>query len=349
MGKFSVRACASTWAGSSGIRRLSLWMRAMVLKAPGRPLHEAELPDPQPGPGEVLVEVSACGVCRTDLHIADGELPDPKLPLVLGHQVVGRVRSGGERFAPGERVGIPWLGWTDGECRYCLSGRENLCDRARFTGYHRDGGYAELAVPDERFCTPIPDEFEDVEAAPLLCAGLIGYRALRLAGDGERLGLYGFGASAHVVAQVARWQGRRVFAFTRARDEDAQSLARELGAEWTGDSMGSAPEELDAAIVFAPAGELVPAALRALAKGGTVVCAGIHMSDIPSFPYDLLWGERSVRSVANLTRADGEEFLALAPRVPVRTQVETFPLAEAEQALGRLRAGEIRGAAVLSV
>ena len=321
----------------------------MVLEAPGRPLHEAELPDPQPGPGEVLVEVSACGVCRTDLHIADGELPDPTLPLVLGHQVVGRVRSGGERFAPGERVGIPWLGWTDGECHYCRSGRENLCDRARFTGYHRDGGYAELAVPDERFCTPIPDEFEDVEAAPLLCAGLIGYRALRLAGDGERLGLYGFGSSAHIVAQVARHEGRRVFAFTRAGDDEAQSLALELGAEWAGDALAPGPEELDAAIIFAPVGELVPAALRASAKGATVVCAGIHMSDIPGFPYELLWEERVLRSVANLTRRDAEEFLALAPRVPVRTEVETFPLEQANEALSRLRAGDVRGSAVLAV
>ncbi len=321
----------------------------MVLEAPGRPLHEAELLDPQPGPGEVLVEVSACGVCRTDLHIADGELPDPKLPLVLGHQVVGRVRSGGERFAPGERVGIPWLGWTDGECHYCRSGRENLCDRARFTGYHRDGGYAELAVPDERFCTPIPDEFEDVEAAPLLCAGLIGYRALRLAGDGERLGLYGFGSSAHIVAQVARHEGRRVFAFTRAGDDEAQSLALELGAEWAGDALAPGTEELDAAIIFAPVGALVPAALRASAKGATVVCAGIHMSDIPGFPYELLWEERVLRSVANLTRRDAEEFLALAPRVPVRTEVETFPLEQANEALSRLRAGDVRGSAVLVV
>ena len=321
----------------------------MVLKAPGRPLHEAELPDPEPGPGDVLVEVSACGVCRTDLHIADGELPDPTLPLVLGHQVVGRVRSGGERFAAGARVGIPWLGWTDGECLYCRSGRENLCDRARFTGYHRDGGYAELAVADERFCTAIPDAFEDLEAAPLLCAGLIGYRALRLAGDGERLGLYGFGSSAHIVAQVARHEGRRVFAFTRAGDDEAQSLALELGAEWAGDALAPGPEELDAAIIFAPAGELVPAALRAAAKGATVVCAGIHMSDIPSFPYELLWEERVLRSVANLTRSDAEEFLALAPQVPVRTEVETFPLEQANEALSSLRAGDVRGAAVLAV
>jgi propanol-preferring alcohol dehydrogenase len=297
----------------------------------------------------VLVQVSACGVCRTDLHVVDGELTEPKLPLVLGHQVVGRVAGGGERFAPGDRVGIPWLGWTDDECRYCLSGRENLCDRARFTGYHLDGGYAELAVADERYCVPVPESYGDEDAAPLLCAGLIGYRALRLAGDAERLGLYGFGASAHIVAQVARHQGRRVFAFTRAGDEAAQSLALELGAEWAGDSAGPAPEELDAAIIFAPTGELVPAALRATAKGATVVCAGIHMTDIPSFPYELLWGERSLRSVANLTRQDAEEFMALAPQVPVRTQVEIAPLANANEVLARLRRGEVRGAAVLAV
>jgi len=324
-------------------------MRALVLEALGEPLRETELPDPAPAAGEVLVEVAACGVCRTDLHIVDGELPDPQLPLVPGHQIVGRALRGGERFAPGDRVGIPWLGWTCGECRYCRSGRENLCDRAVFTGYARDGGYAELAVADERFCVPIPDGYEDADAAPLLCAGLIGYRALRLAGDAERLGLYGFGASAHIVAQVARHQGRRVFAFTRADDEQAQSLALELGAEWAGDSLGPAPEELDAAIVFAPVGALVPAALRSTAKGGTVVCAGIHMSDIPSFPYSLLWEERVVRSVANLTRADAEDFMALAPLVPVRTQVEMFPLADANHALDRLRRGEVRGAAVLVV
>jgi propanol-preferring alcohol dehydrogenase len=338
----------------------------MVLDRPGEPLREADLPDPEPAAGQVLVRVSACGVCRTDLHVVDGELAlppahdrtvpgraandrGPKLPLVLGHQVVGRVAGGGERFAPGDRVGIPWLGWTDGECRYCLSGRENLCDRARFTGYHLDGGYAELAVADERYCVPVPESYGDEEAAPLLCAGLIGYRALRLAGDAERLGLYGFGASAHIVAQVARHQGRRVFAFTRAGDEAARSLALELGAEWAGDSAGHAPEELDAAIIFAPAGELVPAALRATAKGATVVCAGIHMTDIPSFPYELLWGERSLRSVANLTRQDAEEFMALAPQVPVRTHVEIAPLADANEVLARLRRGEVRGAAVLAV
>jgi propanol-preferring alcohol dehydrogenase len=329
--------------------RLSLSMKAMVLDRPGTPLRAAELPDPEPAAGQVLIEVAACGVCRTDLHVVDGELPEPKLPLVLGHQVVGRVVRGGRRFQPGDRIGIPWLGWTDGDCRYCRSGRENLCDRARFTGYQLDGGYAELAVADERYCVPVPGAYRDEEAAPLLCAGLIGYRALRMTGDAERLGLYGFGASAHIVAQVARHEGRRVFAFTRAGDEPAQSLALELGAEWAGDSAGPAPEELDAAILFAPAGELVPAALRASAKGAVVVCAGIHMSDIPSFPYDLLWGERSVRSVANLTRRDAEEFMALAPEVPVRTEIEVYPLEEANEVLARLRRGEVRGAAVLRV
>jgi alcohol dehydrogenase, propanol-preferring len=321
----------------------------MVLDAPGAPLREAELPAPEPGPGQVLVAVDACGVCRTDLHVVDGELPDPKLPLVPGHQVVGRVVEGGARFGPGERVGIPWLGWTDGECRYCLSERENLCDRARFTGYQLDGGYAELLVADERFCFPVPEEYDDLQAAPLLCAGLIGYRSLRLAGDAERLGLYGFGASAHIVAQVARHEGRRIFAFTRAGDEKGQAFARELGAEWVGDATQRPPEELDAAIIFAPVGELVPAALAATAKGGSVVCAGIYMSDIPSFPYELLWGERLLRSVANLTRRDGEELLALAPRVPVRTQVEAFPLELANEALAQLRSGRVLGAAVLAV
>ncbi|HEU4451019.1 MAG TPA: zinc-dependent alcohol dehydrogenase family protein [Gaiellaceae bacterium] len=327
-------------------------MKAMVLSAPGEPLRETELPPPEAGPGQLLLRVSACGVCRTDLHVVDGELPRPKLPLVPGHQVVGRVVAAGEgaeRFAAGARVGVPWLGWTCGECRYCRSGRENLCDRARFTGYDLDGGYAELLAADERYCFSVPEPYPDVQAAPLLCAGLIGYRSLRLAGDGERLGLYGFGASAHIVAQVARHEGRRVFAFTRAGDEEAQRLARELGAEWAGATDERPSEELDAAIVFAPAGELVPAALAALAKGGTVVCAGIHMSDIPSFPYELLWGERAVRSVANLTRRDGDELLALAPRIPVRTEVEPFPLAEANDALARLRAGRVRGAAVLVV
>ncbi len=284
----------------------------------------------------------ACGVCRTDLHVVDGELPGVRHPLVPGHQVVGTT-------ADGRRVGVPWLGWTCGECRFCRSGRENLCDRARFTGYTLDGGYAEYLVADERYCLPVPEGFGDLEAAPLLCAGLIGFRALRLAGDAERLGLYGFGASAHIVAQIARWQGRRVFAFTRGDDAAAQELALELGAEWAGDSLGPAPEELDAAIIFAPAGPLVPAALRAVAKGGSVVCAGIHMSDIPAFPYELLWGERVLRSVANLTRADGEELLRLAPEVPIRTEIETFELGEANEALDRLRAGRVRGAAVLRV
>jgi propanol-preferring alcohol dehydrogenase len=289
------------------------------------------------------VQVHACAVCRTDLHVFDGELPDPKLPLVLGHQVVGTV------VGDGRRVGIPWLGWTCGECRYCRSDRENLCDRARFTGYQLDGGYAEYTVADERFCFALPDRYTDLEAAPLLCAGLIGYRSLRLTGDVERLGLYGFGSSAHIVAQVARHQGRRVFAFTRAGDEEGQEFARELGAVWAGASEEPPPEELDAAIIFAPVGALVPIALRALAKGGIVVCAGIHMSDVPSFPYELLWGERVVRSVANLTRRDGDEFLALAPQVPVRTEVEAYPLEQTNEALERVRSGRLRGAAVVQV
>jgi propanol-preferring alcohol dehydrogenase len=315
-------------------------MRAMVLEATRRPLIERELPEPEPEEGQVLLSVRACGVCRTDLHVVDGELPDPKLPLVLGHQVVGET-------ADGHRLGIPWLGWTDGECRYCRGGRENLCDRARFTGYTLDGGYAEWAAADERFCLELPAEYGDMEAAPLLCAGLIGYRALRSAGDAERLGLYGFGSSAHIVSQVARWEGRRVFAFTRPGDEEGQAFARELGAEWAGSSGESPPEELDAAILFAPAGELVPEALRVLAKGGIVVCAGIHMSDIPSFPYELLWEERSVRSVANLTRRDGVDFLALAPKVPVRAQVEELPLSQSNEALERMRSGRVRGSLVL--
>jgi alcohol dehydrogenase, propanol-preferring len=319
----------------------------MVLEAAGSPLQLAELPDPEPGAGEVLLEVAACAVCRTDLHILDGELDRPKLPLVPGHQIVGRVAAGGERFGAGERVGVPWLGWTDGSCRYCRSGRENLCDNAQFTGYDRDGGYAELVVVDERFCFPLPDGYPDLQAAPLLCAGLIGYRTLGMAGDAERLGIYGFGAAAHIVCQVAVHQGRRVFAFTRADDSATQAFALELGAEWAGDALGPPPEELDAALIFAPAGELVPAALRAVGKGGVVVCGGIHMSDIPSFPYELLWGERVLRSVANLTRADGEEFLTLAPQVPVKTEVETHPLEAAGEALERLRAGAFRGAAVV--
>jgi alcohol dehydrogenase, propanol-preferring len=313
----------------------------MVLDAPGRPLRETILPEPVTGPGQVLLEVRACAVCRTDLHVVDGELPNPKLPLIPGHQVIGE--------AEGRRLGVPWLGWTDGDCRFCTSGRENLCDSARFTGYTIDGGYAEEIVADERYCFPIPDGYPDEEAAPLLCAGLIGWRALRFAGDGERLGLYGFGASAHIVAQVARWQGRRVFAFTRPGDTEAQAFARELGAEWAGGSDERPPEELDAAIIFAPVGALVPAALAATAKASVVVCAGIHMSDIPSFPYELLWNERAVVSVANLTRRDGEEFLAVVPQVPVRTEVQLYELAEANDALAALREGRVRGSAVLRV
>jgi propanol-preferring alcohol dehydrogenase len=321
----------------------------MVLDEPGRPLRPDERPDPAPGPGEVLVAVDACGVCRTDLHIRDGELPPSRLPVIPGHQVVGRVLVAGDgaTHEVGARVGIPWLGWTCGTCRYCVSGRENLCVRARFTGLDRDGGYATRAVADARFAFAVPDGFGDLEAAPLLCAGLIGHRALRMTGDALRLGLYGFGASAHIVCQVARHQGRRVFAFTRASDTDAQAFALALGCEWAGDAMGPPPEELDAAIIFAPVGELVPRALRAVARGGVVVCAGIHMSDIPSFPYADLWGERVLRSVANLTRADATEFLDLAPRVPVRTHVTTFALADAERALDALRDGRIEGAAVL--
>jgi propanol-preferring alcohol dehydrogenase len=319
----------------------------MVLDGAKEPLRPADIPEPVPAAGQVLLNVLACGVCRTDLHIVDGELAKPKLPLVPGHQIVGEVLVGADRFAPGKRVGVPWLGWTDGTCRYCVIGRENLCDSARFTGYDVDGGYAELVVADERFCFPLPDGYAAAEAAPLLCAGLIGYRSLRLAGDAEAIGLYGFGASAHIVCQVAVAQGRRVFAGTRAGDEETQGFARSLGAVWAGDALGGPPEELDAVILFAPVGDLVPAALRHVRKGGRVVSAGIHMSDIPSFPYELLWGERSLLSVANLTRADGEEFLALAPTVPVRTEVEMFPLAEANDALDRLRRGTLRGAAVL--
>jgi alcohol dehydrogenase, propanol-preferring len=327
-------------------------VRAMVLDSPGNPLRAAEAPEPEAGPEEVVIRVHACAVCRTDLHVVDGELPDPKLPLIPGHQIVGTVEGVGgrvERFAPGDRVGVPWLGHTDGTCRYCRTGRENLCDNARFTGYQIDGGYAEYASADHRFCFPLPEGYPDLQAAPLLCAGLIGYRSLRMTGDAERLGLYGFGASAHLISQVAAHQGRRVFAFTSPGNEEGQRFARGLGATWAGGSDERPPEELDAAIIFAPVGALVPVALRAVAKGGVVVCAGIHMSDIPSFPYDILWGERSVRSVANLTRADGEEFLALAPQVPVRTEVTPFPLEEANEALAALRGGEIRGAAVLEV
>jgi propanol-preferring alcohol dehydrogenase len=323
----------------------------MVLERPGEPLQLTELPRPTPGPGQLLLRVHACAVCRTDLHVVDGELPSPALPLVPGHEIVGLVEArgaGAERFAPGDRVGVPWLGWTCGVCRYCRSGRENLCDRARFTGYQINGGYAEYTVADERFCFPIPASYSDRSAAPLLCAGLIGYRSLRAAGDAGRIGLYGFGAAAHIVAQIARAENRRVFAFTRAGDIAGQQFARNVGAEWAGGSDEPPPEPLDAAIIFAPVGPLVPVALRHVVKGGTVVCAGIHMSDIPAFPYEILWGERIVRSVANLTRRDGEEFLTLAPRVPVHTTIETMPLATANQALERLRTGEVTGALVLN-
>jgi alcohol dehydrogenase, propanol-preferring len=318
-------------------------MRAMVLDAPGRPLCAAELPEPVAGPGRLLLRVRACGICRTDLHLRDGELSPGHLPLVLGHQIVATEEGSGRR------VGVPWLGWTCGECEFCTSGRENLCRRARFTGRDIDGGYAEWTVADERFCFEIPDGYGDLEAAPLLCAGLIGLRALRLAGDGERLGLYGFGAAAHLVCQVAVHEGRRVFAFTRGGDDAAATLARSLGAEWAGDSAAPGPEPLDAAIIFAPAGELVPAALRASAPGATVVCAGIYMSDIPSFPYADLWEERTLRSVANLTRDDAREMLGLAPRIPLRSTVEVHPLEDAETALARLRAGRVEGAAVLAI
>lgn len=327
-------------------------MRAMVFHGPGRPLKLEDVPIPKPGPEQVLLRVHVCGVCRTDLHIVDGELTEPKLPLIPGHQIVGTIVEAGSdvaRFSPGLRVGVPWLGSTCNQCGYCKSGRENLCDRARFTGYQVDGGFAEYAVADHRFCFPIPSGYADLQAALLLCAGLIGYRSLVMAGEGKRLGLYGFGAAAHIVAQVARWQGRKVYAFTRPGDVDAQKFALELGAVWAGSAYDPLPEELDAAIIFAPDGALVPAALRAVAKGGTVVCGGIHMSDIPSFPYDILWGERVVRSVANLTRRDGEEFLALAPQVPVATEVNPFPLARANEALDALRRGLIQGAVVLDV
>jgi alcohol dehydrogenase, propanol-preferring len=325
-------------------------MRAMVLQTPQTPLQPVELPQPKPGPEQVLLRVQACGVCRTDLHVVDGELPEPTVPIVPGHEIVGRVVARGdrvERFAEGDRVGVPWLGYTCGTCRYCQAGRENLCDNARFTGYQIDGGYAEYTLAQQRYCFPLPEEYDDAHAAPLLCAGLIGYRSLVMAGDARRLAIYGFGAAAHIIVQVARFQGREVYAFTRAGDVEGQQFARDLGAVWAGDSNASPPEELDAAIIFAPVGSLVPAALRSVAKGGVVVCAGIHMSDIPSFPYHLLWGERVVRSVANLTRRDGEEFLTLAPKASVRTEVEVFPLSQANEALERLRTGRIRGAAVL--
>ncbi len=327
-------------------------MKAMVLKRPGARLELTELPVPVPGPGQVLIRVSACGVCRTDLHVVDGELTEAKLPLVPGHEIVGRVAAVGPgvtRFVKDERVGVPWLGWTCGACDPCRHHHENLCDHAGFTGYTIDGGYAEYTLSDQRYCFPLGESFGDVAAAPLLCAGLIGYRSLRMAGSAERLGIYGFGAAAHIVIQVALAERRRIFAFTKPGDGEGQAFARSLGAEWAGDSTGPAPVPLDAAIIFAPVGALVPAALKATAKGGVVVCAGIHMSDIPSFPYRILWEERVIRSVANLTRADGEEFLALAPTIPVRTETEAFPLADANEALARLREGRIRGAAVLTM
>ncbi len=324
----------------------------MLLNELGQPLVMTKVARPEPGPGQVLVSVHACGVCRTDLHVLDGELSDPKLPLVLGHEIVGTVVERGEgveQFAIGERVGIPWLGYTCGVCKFCRAGSENLCDQAAFTGYKLDGGYAEYTVADQRYCFSVTGDYSDAEAAPLLCAGLIGYRSLCATGDAEHLGIYGFGAAAHIVTQVARHQGRKVFAFTRPGDTNGQQFARDLGAVWAADSKTPPPEALDAAIIFAPVGTLVPTALRAIVKGGTVVCAGIHMSDIPSFPYDILWGERSIRSVANLTRRDGNEFLSLAPEIPVRTEVECFPLSEANEALSRLKDGQIRGAAVLEI
>ena len=327
-------------------------MRTMVLEEAGRPLVEREVDDPAPAEGQILLEVSTCGVCRTDLHIFDGELAEPKLPLIMGHQIVGRVveaGSGADRFAVGDRIGVPWLGWTDGTCRYCRSGRENLCVQAKFTGYDIDGGYAERAVADERFCFPIPDGYPDDHAAPLLCAGLIGYRSLRLAGEGERLGLYGFGSSAHIICQVAVAQGWHVFALTREGDTETQELARSLGAEWAGAVGDPAASDLDAAIVFAPVGELMVEALRAMAPGGTVVSAGIHMSDIPAFPYEILWHERTMRSVANLTRRDGEEFIPLAASVPVETSIQVYPLADANRALDDMRHGRVRGSAVLAI
>jgi len=325
-------------------------MRAMVLEVPCAPLVARWVPRPEPGPGQALIAVGACAVCRTDLHVCDGDLTEPKLPLIPGHEIVGRIEAlgpGTQGLAVGERVGVPWLGWTCGECRYCLAGRENLCPRARFTGYDLDGGYAEYTVADARYCFPIHGPADDAEAAPLLCAGLIGHRCLRVAGDAECLGLYGFGAAAHITAQVARHEGRRVFAFTRPGDTEAQEFARSLGAEWAGAAGEQPPEELDAAVLFAPVGALVPMALRAIRPGGIVVCGGIHMSDIPSFPYDILWREKRIVSVANLTRRDGQEFLALAPMVPVRAEVTTYPLQEANAALQRLRDGRLTGAAVL--
>ncbi len=327
-------------------------MRAMVLESAKSQLIEKKLPRPKAGQGQIVVQVCACAVCRTDLQVADGELPHPKLPLILGHEVVGRVVEAGkkaERFKLGTRVGIPWLGWTCGECRYCRSGRENLCEKAKFYGYTLDGGYAEYMATDERFCFAIPESYSDVHAAPLLCAGLIGYRSLVKAGDAERLGIYGFGAAAHIVCQIAKHQGRKIFAFTRPGDDKAQKFALSLGAVWAGDSKTQPPEQLDAAIIFASSGELVPQALRAVSPGGTVVCGGIHMSDIPSFPYDILWRERSVCSVANLTRRDGKEFMTLASSFPIKTSVQTFPLADANNAMTHLRTGHVQGAAVLTM
>ncbi len=329
-----------------------LTMKAMVLESPGEALRLRDVPRPEPGEGQVLLRVRACGVCRTDLHIVDGELSDPKLPLIPGHQIVGLVEKlgpGVDQFEIGARAGVPWLGWTCGECRFCRTGRENLCDRALYTGYNLDGGYAEYVVADARYCFPLPPDFSDLQAAPLLCAGLIGYRSLVMAGEGRRLGLYGFGAAAHIVIQVALHQGWEVYAFTRTGDTEAQRFARELGAVWAGSSDEQPPGEVDSAIIFAPVGALVPAALRATGKGGTVVCAGIHMSDIPNMPYALLWGERVLRSVANLTRRDGEEFIPLASRIPVRTEVQTFPLNRANEALATLREGRLTGSVVLDL
>ncbi|MBN1653984.1 MAG: zinc-dependent alcohol dehydrogenase family protein [Deltaproteobacteria bacterium] len=327
-------------------------MRAMILERVKTPLRSVDIPSPVPTDEQIVLQVSACGICRTDLHVVDGELAESNLPLVPGHQIVGRIVELGrsvERFREGDRVGVPWLGWTCNHCQYCTSGRENLCDQARFTGYHINGGYAEFAAADQRFCFPIPEGYPDLQAAPLLCAGLIGYRSLGMTGDARRLGLYGFGAAAHIVAQVAIYQGREVYAFTRKQDQAKQRFARELGAAWAGDSTQRPPEQLDGAIIFAPVGSLVPDALKSVAKGGIVVCAGIYMSEIPSFPYELLWGERAICSVANLTRADGEAFLKLAPEIPIRTEVTLFDLPQANEALEALRAGRIKGAGVLVV
>jgi propanol-preferring alcohol dehydrogenase len=327
-------------------------MRAMVLDKPGQLLQLRDIPKPKPGRGQVLVRVSTCAVCRTDLHVVDGELPDPKLPLILGHQIVGRVEEMGEEnsnFAIGDRVGIPWLGWTDGDCAYCRSSRENLCDNARFTGYTIDGGYAEFTVADARYCFHLPERYDNVQVAPLLCAGLIGYRTYRKTGEARRLGIYGFGNAAHLIAQIALYEGRELFVFTRPGDKTTQQAAKELGAVWAGGSDEMPPGKLDAAIVFASVGRLVPAALRALAKGGVVVCGGIHMTDIPSFPYADLWEERVITSVANLTRRDGDEFFEIAPRVPVRTHTEAFALEDANTALDRFRASKLKGAAVLMI